>query len=226
MTLKAYTYLRTSKDDGKEKAGLPVQREKCAALALSKGFEIVTEFADDGVSGKIPMSSRPAGKQLIAALLADGVKTVICYDSKRIGRTQQAYWSFAGICRENQFALIDADGTDLLGTITGGFNAMMAEDDRNRTIERLAAGKKIARAEGKRVEGRWPYGDSPYVEHNAEREVVKRICKMSADGLGSRRIAAMLNKDGVRTRYGKEFKSQTIDNILHRRMENVTDAKP
>ena len=49
---KAFSYLRTSGDDGKEKAGLPVQREGCAVLAKQKGFKIVQEFADDGVSGK------------------------------------------------------------------------------------------------------------------------------------------------------------------------------
>lgn len=219
--MKAYAYLRTSKDDGKEKQGIEVQRTGCAALAKQKQFKIVKEFSDDGVSGKIPMYARPSGKLLIAALLADGIRVVIVYDAKRVGRTQEAYWSFAGLCRENKIALIDKDGMDLLATIQGGFQAMMAEDDRNRIIERLAAGKKIARAEGKRVEGRWPYGESPLTANNGERDVITRICEMNANGLGLRRIARKLKEEGVRTRNGKEFKPQTIANILQRRKEKT-----
>ena len=218
---KAFSYLRTSGDDGKEKAGLPVQREGCAALASSKGFEIVAEFADDGVSGKTPMHARPQGKQLIAALLANGTKTVLTYDAKRIGRTQPAFWSFAGMCRDNGIALIAADGTDLLGSVMGGVNAMLAEMDRDSLIKRLADGKKHWRALGKRVEGQHPYGESPLAVHDGEKAVIDRICKMSADGLGLRRIAAMLTKDGVRTRNGKEFEPKTIARILQRRKEKT-----
>ncbi len=219
--MKAYTYLRTSGDDGKEKAGLPVQHNACLALALQKGFTIEREFADDGVSGKIPMHARPQGKLLIAALLGNGVKTVICYDAKRIGRTQPAFWSFAGMCRDNHIALIAADGTDLLGSVMGGVNAMLAEIDRDTLIKRLAEGKKHWRALGKRVEGQYPYGESPLSIHNGERTVIERICKMREQGLGLRRIAKSLNAEGIRTRNGKEFGTNTVKNILQRRKEKT-----
>ena len=45
---RAFLYLRTSADDGKDKAGLAVQREACTAYAGRAGYEIVGEFADDG----------------------------------------------------------------------------------------------------------------------------------------------------------------------------------
>jgi DNA invertase Pin-like site-specific DNA recombinase len=98
--VKALLYLRTSGEDGKDKAGLPVQRGDCANFAARAGYEIVAEFADDGVTGKFPMHSRPQGRMLIAALMADGVKTVLTYDAKRIGRTQPAFWSFIGVCHD------------------------------------------------------------------------------------------------------------------------------
>jgi DNA invertase Pin-like site-specific DNA recombinase len=97
---KCFLYLRTSGDDGRNKAGLPVQRESCTAFAAHAGFEIVQEFAHDGVTGKLPMHSRPQGKLLIAALLGNGVKTVLTYDAKRIGKTQPAFRSFIGMCRD------------------------------------------------------------------------------------------------------------------------------
>ena len=217
---KAFSYLRTSSSDSKDKMGLPVQREGCNALAARLSFEIEQEFADD-ITGKIHMHARPQGKLLLAALLGNGVKTVICYHSSRIGRTQPVFWRAIELFRDNGIAVLDKDGNDLCGSVMGGVNGMLAEMDRNATVARLAAGKAIAKAEGKRTDGQYPYGESPLACHSGETAVIERICKMSADGLGLRRIAAMLTKDGVRTRNGKEFKPQTVANILQRRKEKI-----
>jgi site-specific DNA recombinase len=212
---KAYLYLRTSADDRDRKAGIEVQRAACTAYAQRAGYEIAAEFVDDGVTGKLPMHSRPQGKLLIAALLGDGVKTVLCYDSKRIGRTQPAFWSFVGQCRDIGVTVLDKDGADLRDSLKGGFEGLMAEMDYKATIERLAAGKRANRGL-KRVEGRWPYGEHPRHEYDSEREVVRRILKMRAKGESVYAIAKTLNEEGTRTRYGKEFKVQTVQNILAR----------
>ena len=212
---RAFLYLRTSADDGKDKAGLAVQREACTAYAARAGYEIVGEFADDGVTGKLPMHSRPQGKLLIAALLADGVKHVLCYDAKRIGRTQPAFWSFAGQCRDLGIAILDREGSDLRESLKGGFEGLMAEMDYKATIERLAAGKRAHRG-SRRVEGRWPYGEHPLHEYDAERAIVARIRQMHAKGTSSYAIAKQLNEEGTRTRYGRVFKTQTVLNILGR----------
>ena len=211
---KAYCYLRTSGDDGRD-TGLPLQREACTAFAEKTVRAIEAEFVDDGVTGKLHMHQRPQGKLLIAALLADGVKTVLCYDAKRIGRTQPAYWSFIGLCRDNGIAVLDAGGTNLCESVMGGVNGMLAEMDRDATVARLQAGKKHWRGT-KRVEGRHPYGQHPSHEYDAEHAVVARIRKLKAGGSSSYAIARTLNAEGIRTRYGKEFTTQTIQNILRR----------
>jgi DNA invertase Pin-like site-specific DNA recombinase len=211
---RTFSYLRTSSDDGKDKMGISVQRQGVEALAKQRGFEIVKEWVDDGVTGKLPMYA-------IAALLADGVRTVLCYDAKRIGRTQPAYWSFAGLCRDNKIALIAADGTDLLGSVMGGVNAMLSEMDRDATVARLAAGKALAKAAGKRTDGRFAYGEHPNREYDGERAIVERIRKMHADGGTLYGIAKQLNAEGIRTRTKAEFKPQTVHNILDRGKEKT-----
>ena len=220
---KCYLYLRTSGDDGKLKAGIPVHRDACTTYAKKAEFEIVGEFVDDGVTGTKPMYARPQGKLLIAALLADGVKTVLCYDAKRIGRTQPAFWSFAGLCRENGIALLASDGTDLLDSVQGGVNGMLAEMDRNAIVARLAAGKKVARAKdkSKRLEGRWPYGQHPSHEHDDERKIVARIEEMHAKGMNVYRIVKTLNTEGVVTRTGKKFRINIVNRILERGTTNA-----
>jgi DNA invertase Pin-like site-specific DNA recombinase len=214
-TEKAYCYLRTSGDDGRDKAGLPVQREACTSFAEKTSRAIAAEFVDDGVTGKLHMHQRPQGKLLIAALLGDGVKTVLCYDAKRIGRTQPAYWSFVGLCRDNGIAVLDATGTNLCESVMGGVNGMLAEMDRDATVARLAAGKKQWRGQ-RRVEGRWPYGEHPSREYDTERAIVARIHELHASGVSSRAIAKLLNAEGTRTRYGCEFYRSTVQNILRR----------
>ena len=212
---RAFLYLRTSGDDRQDKAGIPVQRESCMAFADRTGYEIAQEFVDDGITGKLPMHARPQGKLLIAALLGNGVKTVLAYDAKRIGRTQPAFWSFIGMCRDNGITVLDAQGTDLTSSVMGGVNGMLAEMDRDATVARLAAGKKHWRGQ-KRVEGRWPYGEHPSHEYDSERAVVTRIQNMRASGVSSYAIARTLNAEGTRTRYGKEFTTTTVQNILRR----------
>lgn len=222
---KAFVYLRTSGDDGKEKAGLPVQRDACAAFAQKASYEIEREFADDGVTGKLPMHARPQGKLLIAALLGNGVKHVLCYDAKRIGRTQPAFWSFIGLARDNGITVLDAAGTDLGGSVMGGVNGMLAEMDRDATVARLAAGKAHWRAKGKRCEGRWPYGQHPSASFSAERDTVRRITDWHAQGMTNYSIAARLKEEGTRTRYGKLFTPTTITRILERETQKGEKTK-
>ena len=213
--MKCLTYLRTSGDDGKEKAGLPVQRAACTAFAGKNDYQIVAEYSDDGVTGKLSMHARPQGKLLIAALLADGVKTVLCYDAKRIGRTQPAFWSFIGLCRDGGITVLDASGTDLTGSVMGGVGGMLAELDRDATVARLAAGKAYWRGK-KRVEGRYPYGEHPMREYDGERTVVARIQGLKQSGVSHYAIAKALNEEGIQTRYGCQFTVTAISNILRR----------
>src|ERR1700676_4213313 len=148
---------------------------RCSAgpALLGPAMESRLSSPDDGVTGKLPMHARPQGKLLIAALLADGVKTVICYDAKRIGRTQPAFWSFVGLCRDNGITVLDATGTDLGGSVMGGVNGMLAEMDRDATVARLAAGKAFWRGK-KRLEGQYHYGEHPLREYDHERAAVAR----------------------------------------------------
>jgi DNA invertase Pin-like site-specific DNA recombinase len=220
---QAFVYLRTSGDDGKEKAGLPVQRDACSAFAQKAGYEIVREFADDGVTGKDAMHARPQGKLLIASLLGNGVRLVLCYDAKRIGRTQPAFWSFIGLCRDNGITVLDATGTDLGGSVMGGVNGMLAEMDRDATVSRLAAGKSQWRGK-RRVDGRWPYGMHPHHDYDREREVVARILQWQEQGITRYAIAKRLNEEGTVTRYGCRFTVTAITTILENHSQETEVA--
>ena len=61
------------------------------------------------------------------------------------------------------------------------------------------------------------YGESPYVEHNAERAIVERMRQMHTDGLSAYiGLQVSCERKEIRTRYGKEFSGQAVTNILRR----------
>jgi site-specific DNA recombinase len=218
MIVKAFAYLRTSADDhAGDKQGIEGQRQGCAKFAkgdLFASYEIVQEFIDDGVSGKIPMHARPAGKLLIAALLANGVKHVLVDKASRVGRSQPAYWAFIGLCRDNGVTVLDCNGVNLCDSVQGGVGALMSEMEHTQIVSRLARGKEIKRAQGGKVAGLYPYGAHPNVAYAHERAIVIRVTDLKAAGMSNYAIAAKLNAEGLRTRYGKEFRTTTITRIL------------
>ena len=79
----------------------------------------------------------------------------------------------------------------------------------------ITAGKAHWRRH-KRVDGRWPYGEHPSREFDAERVVVARIFALHSKKTSAYAIARKRNAEGIRTRYGCEFTTKTICNILAR----------
>ena len=98
----------------------------------------------------------------------------------------------------------------------GGVNGMLAEMDRDATVARLAAGKKIAKAQGKHVDGRYAFGQHPAREYDWERAVVARIGQMRADGRSFYSIAKELEANGVRSRYGTVFSIKVLQDVAAR----------
>jgi len=219
---KAYTYLRTSADD-RDKAGIPVQRDGVSVFAARAGFTICREFVDDGISGTIPMDARPSGAQLVTAVADNHVDAVLVWNGERIGREQPVFWQFIGLCRAKRIEVFDHEGHKLTDPMEGAIYGMTAEMDYRKTIERLAAGKRQWRGQ-KRVDGRWPFGEHPSHDYDREREIVARILKMNADGISAYMICKTLNDEDVTTRYGKQFKIQTVLNILNRQKGGTSNG--
>jgi len=121
-----------------------------------------------------------------------------------------------GLCRDNGVTVWDAQGVDLTGSVMGGVNGMLAEMDRDATVARLAAGKALAKAQGKRVDGRHPYGQHPLLEFAHEREVVERMRQMRREGMTYYRITKILREEGTHARSKKPFAIQTVEFILKR----------
>jgi site-specific DNA recombinase len=180
------------------------------------GFEILREYVDDGISGAIPIDERPAGAELVKAIAANGVAAVLVWNGERIGREQPIFWQFIGLCRAKHMEVFDHDGHRLTDPMEGAIYGMTAEMDYRKIKERLAAGKARARALGRKVAGQYQYGEHPNVAFAHERAIVTRVTEWKAEGMSNYSIAAKLNAEGCRTRFGKKFRTTTISRILER----------
>src|SRR5437762_3618470 len=82
--IRAALYARVSTDDQAQKYGLASQLHETRALAARKGYQVVAEFADDGVSGAT--IERPALTRLREAIRAKAVDVVLMQDPDRLAR--------------------------------------------------------------------------------------------------------------------------------------------
>lgn len=223
----AFVYLRVSKEDrvgGKQ--GLVDQRAKITA-AFADRFELVEEFVDENVSRKTYMDARPSGKRLLAALLGNGVRTVLIANSDRLGLLKQAQ-TFLGQCErmEPHVQVLTPDGIDqVTDYVQSGIGGIVSEKGYHDLVDRLQAGRQRLKAAGKRYAGRWPFGHHPNHEYDREREVLARMLAMHAGGKSAYAICQILNNEGTKTRLGHDWKEMTVRRTLQRGAQSQVASK-
>src|SRR5450759_4903070 len=86
-TKRIATYERVSSEDQRNRETIRTQTDEIARrLASTPGIVFVGRYADDGVSGTIPMGERPAGARLLADAARGLFDQVWVYSVDRLGR--------------------------------------------------------------------------------------------------------------------------------------------
>lgn len=214
---KAFSYLRVSGKGQVSGDGFPRQRAAIKAYSKANGFAIVREFADEGVSGAIETTDRPAFAEMVATLHSNGVRTVIVEKLDRLARDLMVQEAALSYFQQNGFTLVSVAEPDLMASDPSrtAFRQMMgvfAQYDKNMIVLKLAGARMRKRAQTGRCEGRKPFG---YFE--GEDAALARMKALRAEGLGFDRIAAALNTEGVPTRTGKPWHGFTVNGILTRK---------
>ena len=96
---KAVAYFRTSSmtNVGDDKDSVKRQREAVTSFARRAGYEIVAEYADDGVKGADPVDARPGFASMLERIAGNGVQTILVETANRFARdlvTQETGWRF------------------------------------------------------------------------------------------------------------------------------------
>jgi DNA invertase Pin-like site-specific DNA recombinase len=80
-------YLRVSSEEQRDRETIEIQREFLEPYCELYGFEVVKTYADDGVSGTIPLHEWPEGRQLLEDAKEGKFQAVLVYRLDRLGRS-------------------------------------------------------------------------------------------------------------------------------------------
>ncbi|TIW37177.1 MAG: recombinase family protein [Mesorhizobium sp.] len=204
MTVYAYTRVSTARQ-ASEGESLDVQQRQISGYALMHGLTVDETIIEEGVSGSVPVSDRPAGAALFAKLKAGDV--VIAAKLDRLFRSARDALQAVDDLRAKgvKLHLIDLGGdiagnglSKLFFTIASAF----AEAERDRICERISQVKADQRQRGRFLGGKRPFGyqiaaDGELVEDAAEQKTIAKMRVLRDDGLSLRAIAEALAEDGI-----------------------------
>ena len=205
----AFLYERLSRDDNMDGESYSIgnQKKLLIKVAKEKGYTNLVHFFDDGISG-VTMD-RPGFADMIQQLEQGKAAAVCVKDLSRLGRN---YIEVGRLTEEffpnHDIRLvavsdnIDTDeGENELAPIRNLFNEWYARDiSKKRRIS-----NKIKGNAGEPM-GQPPYGyikdpENPkrWIVDEEAAQVVRRIYRMTLEGVGTEQIAAKLEEDGVLT---------------------------
>ena len=205
----AFLYERLSRDDNMDGESYSIgnQKKLLIKVAKEKGYTNLVHFFDDGISG-VTMD-RPGFADMIQQLEQGKAAAVFVKDLSRLGRN---YIEVGRLTEEffpnHDIRLvavsdnIDTDeGENELAPIRNLFNEWYARD----VSKKRRISNKIKGNAGEPM-GQPPYGyvkdpENPkrWIVDEEAAQVVRRIYRMTLEGVGTEQIAAKLEEDGVLT---------------------------
>jgi DNA invertase Pin-like site-specific DNA recombinase len=148
--MRAAIYARVSTHNGQNpEMQLAELREYCAR----RGWEIVGEYVDAGVSGA--REHRPELDRMLAACKRRQVDAVVVYRYDRFARSLRQLVN--ALCEFNELGIQfislheGVDTSTANGRLVFGIFASIAEFERELIRERVRSGIAVARAQGKRI---------------------------------------------------------------------------
>ncbi|MCD7856299.1 MAG: recombinase family protein [Clostridiales bacterium] len=217
-------YARLSRDDERtgESVSIENQKELLGRYVREQGWNLIDYYVDDGVSGTT--FDRPGLNRLIGDVTAGKVNLVLCKDLSRWGRDyiecgKYTDYIFPSLgCR---FIALN-DGVDTLRKnnemvmiLKNVMNDLYARD----TSSKIRAVKKSTFLFGKYIGCYAPMGyqKSPEDKHvlipdPVTAPIVKRIFDLRCQGFSYRKIATMLNEEGLPTPRDYYYMSQGKQN--------------
>jgi len=203
-------YTRLSKQD-EDSNSIKNQLREGKKFAEDRGYDYQIYNEGEGVSGGANLEDRPQLSKLIDDIKHGVITAVWFRNQNRLERNSLTYAKFAQLVKTFKtkvyFDGIEQDfispSSNLQGTILSALNEYTRQLQGYQTRQSL----RDNAIEGK-AHGILPYGyskdkDGYLIVDSEESKIVKRIFKLSLQGIGINKIAQILNNDGVLTRYNK-----------------------
>jgi len=218
--IRAALYARVSTEDqAKEGFSLDAQIEKLRSYCKARGWKIAGEYIDDGYSGR--NTNRPAYQKMMKEMEKWDVLLVVKMD--RIHRNSKNFMVMMEQLRNHGKEFVSMteslDTSTSMGRFVMDIIQRIAQLESEQIGERVYVGMEQKAKMGGGILGfNIPYGydykDGKLLVNDKEAPVVRRIFKMYLEGFSMKRIADILNSEGIPTKHGKEWSTQTIASIL------------
>lgn len=230
-TTPAIAYARVSTESqAEDELPITAQLEEIRKFASARGMEIVEEFVDAGVTGRT--EDRPEFSRL-RKIISSGqayFSAVVVWRSNRFARSARIAQGFRFLLEQKSIRLYSVTEPEMNGSvgvlmngILDAFNEFYSAQLGEDTFRGMIASAKAGYALG----GVTPYGlrrvpvilesggvKKKYEPDPSQAAIVRRIYQEYAEGNGLYTIARGLNRDGIRTKTGKDWEQTSIHHIL------------
>jgi DNA invertase Pin-like site-specific DNA recombinase len=218
--IRAGIYARISSDREGDNLAISRQLADCEQLAKRKGWQVVERYVDSDISA-YSGKPRPEYARMLEEIEAGAVEAVLVYHADRLHRHPRELEDFIDLCQRQRVKLATATGETDLSTHDGqliariqGAVARKESDDKSRRIRRKH--DELAQAGRLSGGGTRPFG------FEADRRTIRPAeaatirgcarCVLAGDSLRS--LCLDLNRRGIATVTGSEWKPQTLKRIL------------
>ena len=232
-TQKAAIYLRVSTDEQVNGYGLDVQRTRCEAMAIVKGWEVAAVYSDEGLSGTLDAGRRPGLAALLAAACSGEVQAVIVLSLDRLARKTLLVLDLVGKLDGCGVELVSVKESLDTSSPSGRFAltmfAAIAQLERDTIVARTTDGRNARGKIDGEMGGAVPLGylrerddkgkAAGVVVVESEAETVRTIFSQRAGGASLRAIAQTLNEQEIPARKGGKWYASAVKEVLSNEAE-------
>lgn len=189
--------------------------------AESKGWEVVTVYHLEGISGKSVMNQQEA-KRMIKDVKEGNIDGLIFSKLARLARNTRELLDFADLFEKHGATLVSLqesiDTSSPAGRLFYTILGAMAQWEREETVERLNASIATRRSMGKIAGGQVAYGYTIVngrieIDEN-EAPIRKLMYELFLQYRRRKTVAEELNKRGYTTRKGAKWSGTTVKRLL------------
>lgn len=240
--MEAVGYVRVSTEaQASEGVSLEAQKAKIEAWCLANGARLIALHVDAGLSGGRADNRPELQKALDAVCDAGGSerkpgrrksqatdppgRVLVVYSLSRLARSVRdtiAISERLSLAHADLVSLSEKiDTTSAAGKMVFRMLAVLAEFERDLVSERTQLALQHKRGRRERV-GAVPFGFDlgddgvRLIENPDQQRIIARIGELRGLGMSSRKIAAMLEADGVPAKGGSRWHHRTVLNLLQR----------
>lgn len=219
-------YERCSGLSQKDGDSFPRQTAAIGGFCAAHELELIREYQEAGVAGKLDEDHRPAFQQMVADLLGNGCRTVVIESLSRLARAYRTQEHLIIYLASKGITLFAADtGEDVTAAMMGDpmrralvqIQGIFSELDKNLLVAKLAKAKlRKSDPESSQYDPNFREGKLPFGSKDGEAATLALMRKMRDERMTFQAIVDALNKAARPTRSGGPWTIGALHRILAR----------